>query len=427
MINRHIFVLICIMLTAAALLAYNIIPEQKLDLSIAKNAEYNLYVDSQTNGNSTVEWKDENTRSVQCTLRPSNTYMYCGISITPLNKKQEDMIDLSRYRDLLINISYEGSSDQLRLLLDSKRQRRDKSSEEYKLSSIYRLLKFELNQDIYVSLKDFQVALWWLSQNNISMKDARPNLNNVIALGIDLPRARDLAGEHTITINSIALIGPWISKELLYAIILFLWIIGIGGVSIYKLLHYKNITRISEEKISALSKHNATLKEKSTNDSLTGLLNRSGFEERRKKYINNDKKESYCLLLIDIDYFKKINDQYGHHIGDKALVLISNIIKNTIRSSDIVSRWGGEEFVVLCPETDINNAITLADKIRKEIEEKAILEKGKIQLTSSFGVAKQNENESFTSLFQRADAALYLSKEKGRNCVNASYKKVNAL
>ena len=166
-------------------------------------------------------------------------------------------------------------------------------------------------------------------------------------------------------------------------------------------------------------KINEKLKLIAATDKLTGLFNRNKFYEianleleRAKRY-----KRPLSLIIFDIDYFKKINDKYGHNIGDYVLKKLSWIIKTHIRKSDYVFRWGGEEFIILAPETDINGAEKLAEKLRSAVEE---YEFDTVKyVTISIGVAQFNENldKNIDSLISRADRALYKSKEAGRNCV----------
>jgi|GEM_PF-2160262 len=149
-------------------------------------------------------------------------------------------------------------------------------------------------------------------------------------------------------------------------------------------------------------------------DSLTQIYNRSYFEkimvnelERHKRYSTKD-----SLIMFDVDYFKKVNDKYGHQKGDEVLVLISAFIMDTKRATDVFARWGGEEFVIFLPHTDGETAFSVAEKFREAIENGAfLLDEG---ITASFGVCEISD-ESYTDLFRKVDNAVYLAKERGRN------------
>jgi len=131
--------------------------------------------------------------------------------------------------------------------------------------------------------------------------------------------------------------------------------------------------------------------------------------------------ESLCLLLLDVDHFKRINDIYGHHMGDEVLKSISQLFVNRLRKQDVISRWGGEEFLILLPQTTQQDAIDVAEMIRRQIEEFTLEQAGKkIAITVSIGVWAVDLEESVDEAIQQADKLLYLAKHQGRNRVIAA-------
>ena len=149
------------------------------------------------------------------------------------------------------------------------------------------------------------------------------------------------------------------------------------------------------------------------------LANRKRINEYLDECENNSQKSTlnlnYCLILIDIDDFKAINDQHGHDIGDKVLVHFSAILDRLTRRSDLVARWGGEEFIIICPQTSIRGARGLAEGLRLTLSSHEFGEAGRV--TSSFGVAEYNPGEPISGMLKRADMALYQAKQEGRNRV----------
>lgn len=158
----------------------------------------------------------------------------------------------------------------------------------------------------------------------------------------------------------------------------------------------------------------------SETDSLTGLLNRrtllKKMENEAMRFKRNQK--PFSLLFADIDFFKKINDTYGHAAGDDILINISNLLNTETREVDQVGRWGGEEFLLLLPETNIEGAVLHGNKIRELISAKPIIYDGQeIPITMSFGVSEYTEDINIEKTIDQADQRLYIAKNSGRNKV----------
>ncbi|MCU7931286.1 MAG: GGDEF domain-containing protein [Candidatus Thiodiazotropha sp. (ex Codakia rugifera)] len=154
-------------------------------------------------------------------------------------------------------------------------------------------------------------------------------------------------------------------------------------------------------------------------DSLTGVKNRTAFDSNFSRDIefNRRKQTDLSLLVLDIDFFKRINDQYGHVVGDMVLKEVASTVEQTIRSSDAFYRYGGEEFVVVLNDTNMTGAHLLAKRIRKNIENLRIKSLKDVRITLSVGVTTMDQYDSQQSFFERADGALYQAKENGRNQV----------
>lgn len=153
-------------------------------------------------------------------------------------------------------------------------------------------------------------------------------------------------------------------------------------------------------------------------DPLIGITNR----RKGSEYIANeivclrDVNYQSSLIMNDIDNFKEINDKYGHEVGDLVLRQITNTVEKEIRNSDINVRWGGEEFIVICSNTNLDDASILAERFRKNIEKTVFVTD--IQITASFGVVEIKKDEDFKELINRVDELLYKSKKEGRNRVS---------
>lgn len=154
-------------------------------------------------------------------------------------------------------------------------------------------------------------------------------------------------------------------------------------------------------------------------DALTGVKNRAAFDQalRREVELAHRRKSPLSVMLLDVDFFKRINDTHGHSAGDLALRTVARATEESVRSSDIVFRYGGEEFVVLLSGTDTEGAALLAERVREAIERTVIGFLGKDPVTVSLGVASLHPWEDGAALFQRSDEALYQAKRNGRNRV----------
>jgi diguanylate cyclase (GGDEF)-like protein len=166
-----------------------------------------------------------------------------------------------------------------------------------------------------------------------------------------------------------------------------------------------------------LERDKELLQELSSTDRLTKLYNRAKFEELFEYELKQSQRYAtpLSLIMLDVDYFKEVNDVHGHHVGDLVLQEIANILTHSSRGSDAVARWGGEEFLILAPKTDLEQAAQLAEKIRITISNHCFPEVGK--QTGSFGVSCYRDQDSLTSLLQRVDLALYQAKAEGRDRV----------
>lgn len=185
-----------------------------------------------------------------------------------------------------------------------------------------------------------------------------------------------------------------------------------------------------KEELLALEQENLRLltqlhreREMSMSDTLTQLPNRHGFNARLTEELVRAHRHKYklCIALLDIDFFKRINDDFGHLVGDKVLRMIAKEMKKVCRKSDFIARFGGEEFVILLPQTSLAHAVVATDKIRKHVEKCPFhYQNNPVPLTVSGGVSELLRSETTDEWINRADAALYDSKRNGRNRITGA-------
>ncbi len=183
------------------------------------------------------------------------------------------------------------------------------------------------------------------------------------------------------------------------------------------------------EKIAELESKVHSLENELIHDKLTSAKTRGYFEEKSKEYLDfagkvrDGKRRDWAgfrdisFLFFDIDHFKKINDTYGHDVGDKVLKEFASVVKNSLRVGDIFARWGGEEFVVILLGSNEMDSKVKADEIRKKVEDMTFDNPSELKITVSIGVAEFDGDITFENLIKNADNALYKAKDTGRNKV----------
>ncbi|MBD3841231.1 MAG: diguanylate cyclase [Campylobacterales bacterium] len=183
----------------------------------------------------------------------------------------------------------------------------------------------------------------------------------------------------------------------------------------------KDIYLVTLIDISVMTIEKVELKNKVYYDALTNVYNRNKLDEVFKYELVQAQRYGsiFSMILVDIDHFKKFNDTYGHLVGDEVLVLLAKTIEKITRSTDTFARWGGEEFVIVLPNTTKENAAILAEHIRKDVEKLRHKKAGLI--TASFGISQFEKNDTQESMYQKCDKALYKAKENGRNRVEVYY------
>ena len=160
------------------------------------------------------------------------------------------------------------------------------------------------------------------------------------------------------------------------------------------------------------------LKLAATRDALTNVANRGELETQMTALVGEfvrNPNEPFSVIFADADHFKRVNDTYGHQVGDQVLIDLAKLFTRETYSGELVGRYGGEEFVVLCPGTDLEQAVRRAERLRNTLQESKIGGVDKLKITASFGVSQVEPGDSVESVLRRADKALYTAKEKGRN------------
>lgn len=180
-----------------------------------------------------------------------------------------------------------------------------------------------------------------------------------------------------------------------------------------------DVVLVAVQDIGSYRNENETLRNLAERDSLTGLPNRRAYEVHGERAVAraNALGDDLCLAIFDVDYFKQVNDKFGHPTGDRVLQTLAHVARETLRRTDFIARYGGEEFLVLMPSTKADEAESVLERLRRGVESVAIpsTRHEDIQVTVSVGFSQASGDDTSDSLLERADRALYRAKALGRN------------
>ncbi len=411
--------LIGILLTIVAVAAHRFLPERRLSLDPAREGPVYFLMNFGQDAKTKVDWVDQSRLHFRCRFAKEAPDGSCSYTYLLYQGTAADQgVDLSRYRNLNLKIRYTGPAHYLRLAIrnfDPRYSRLDDTN-----SSKFNALNLQpkdLVQPVAINLHEFSVPEWWVSQYDLPRNLAQPDMSNATAFSIYL-QGEPTEVDHDIQIEQIEFSGDWISAEHWYLGILCAWMLlgAIYGTSKWIALRRKH--REQRKKISELQTEKDKYEKLSTIDALTKVLNRHGIEQFVETLQASNQPMS--VIVIDLDHFKRINDHRGHYDGDRVLQAVGELLRLHCRSSDGLGRWGGEEFVLVCPGASLSKAASLAEKLRERIQQASFLSEDPLSITASFGVAACAAGDSFDDAFRQADQALYLAKSRGRNCVVAA-------
>lgn len=423
-------IVIVLLVFSAAAIAFQSLKYPKV-LRIDNNPEFELSaVDDSGSGGVSRSYieKREQRNAIICDIAVANyAWPFCEASFN-LSKSKDKGIDLSNFSraQLWLKLTAPDNSS-LRIQVRNFNSAYSKDDLTLKYNSIE--LYSTAQNPITIPITSFQVPTWWIVGNKIPPELSNPDFSNAMIFEV-ATGSNVKPGHYEIEIERIELQGKYLNDGTLYLCLLILW--GCTAVLyiferikyIHDELAYANQHRRKLEELNNLLRvKSRNLEERLTRDPLTGALNREGIAFLFDPHSNKYSGSTLSLIFIDIDYFKKVNDTHGHLTGDQVLIQFAKVLSESTRETDVLARWGGEEFVLACPTTDLLSAARLAEKIREKITH--IRWPEDVQLTASFGVAEMR-NESPTEFIARADAALYSAKARGRNRVVLSLDEHNA-
>lgn len=414
------------LLTLAAVLIRFYIPEKRFSLYPSPNV-YPAIFDYKDGGTGSIAtWIDEENSIWHCHKPPHNDIYSCGYSLS-WGGEADQGLDISSYSTLRVKLAYKGDASRIRVFMRNYNPAYSHPNDGNSAKFMSAMLRVkDLDQEISIELKDLSVIDWWITAYDIPRELAQIEFDNIVTAGFDMIEP----GDHIVNVEKIELIGEWVSAEKMYLSLILIWMAVLIWEGLNRIVWLQQKTKQEERRLSDLLNNYQQLENEkreietlSNRDALTQALNRNGLSQKVDNLFNsNTPAPQVAVFVIDIDFFKKINDTFGHDVGDTTLQKVVNIIQTNMRSEDILGRWGGEEFVLITRVSDPKIALHIANKLRKCIAEHNFELPDARQLTISIGLTMSHLGDRFEDVFKRADVALYKAKHTGRNCVKIELK-----
>lgn len=356
--------------------------------------------------------------SLYCNIVRQFAWPYCSVFFELDGKG----VDLSHFSHATVNLSTEGEVTQLRVRMMN-------FEEGFSTAADWRTIKPNEVGALQIAdgkaqfpLKWMSVAQWWKDQYKPPMAYSFTNLDRVVRIEVATPV--DLKpGAYAFHVKSIQLHGKWISENHLLIGLVAAWMVFSITWPVLAAVAMRGELNDSKTKLALLSQINRALELEAIElagqahtDALTGALNRQGLRDALMR-TSMLMSPPMAIIFADIDHFKKINDTHGHDVGDEVLRLFAQRLRSDLRSTDRLVRWGGEEFLILCQTTELQQAAGLADKLREALKRQSW--PNGIPVTASFGVAQHHPAEEIGDVIRRADELLYQAKTLGRDRVQA--------
>jgi diguanylate cyclase (GGDEF)-like protein len=412
-----------LVLTVVLLTWHHFGMERELELT---SGQFPIQVDDDrsNNGGASVGWIERRGSDVvfHCKLVRKFSWPFCSLNIF-LGQGRKGL-NLSEFDLMSLDISHQGPGEpkfRIDLINDEDGLTHPDDWKSYKLDEV-EVLQPAHQDEIYVPMRWFSVPQWWKDTVRPSLDHSYVRTDNVIWAKLQTP-INIGEGEYAFVVHSISLHGKMISLNKLLMILVALWIICAITWPTVTALALRDQLRASKAELALLAEVNSALELEARElagqvhiDPLTGVLNRQGLRAALMS-TSTLLAEPMSVVFIDIDRFKAINDTHGHDVGDDVLRKFAKAIAAGIRASDKLVRWGGEEFLIVCPMTDVQQAAALAEKLRTAIQQQVW--PLSLPVTASFGVAQHKAGEEIGVAIKRADKELYNAKAKGRNRVQA--------
>jgi diguanylate cyclase (GGDEF)-like protein len=359
---------------------------------------------------------------VHCHISRKSDWPYCKLTFDFL--KGGTGMDMSRFDYMTIDARSVGSGTSRFGLILADAEEGLTRLDQWQTYKINQIDALDLPPDghLLIPMKWFGVAQWWKDMAKPSLEHSAVGIDNVVRAELMISGGGQ-EGENIFILHRIRLHGKMISRDALLLVIVAAWVLCTVGWLTVLTLSLRTQLKDSKAALALLSEVNKALELEARDlaglahiDPLTGVLNRQGLRAALMS-TSSLLSDPMAVIFIDIDHFKSINDTQGHDAGDDVLRKFANVIASGIRSSDRLVRWGGEEFLIVCPMTNVYQGRILAENLRHALHQQTW--PAGLHVTASFGVAQHNEDDEVGVVIKHADGELYRAKQGGRDRVCA--------
>ncbi|QAY75597.1 GGDEF domain-containing protein [Sphingosinicella sp. BN140058] len=403
--------------TLIALIAGDTLLDRSFTINRMNAGDYilNGYGDQAEKGSSTVSTDNDRPLHWRCALKDGFQYPYCGYQLLFGGWGGVRGMNFAKVESISIDMSYSGPGETIRFNLldfDPRYSHKDRP-DTFKPNKVEVFVRTGDRRVIEVRPEDFSVAEWWLTRFSMPPALSRPQFENIVSLDIQTG-SWSAKGEHAFDVHSITFNRKLLSRAELYLVILAAWVIFAIAFLAMRLVRLAgDLKRRKRTEQAALAAARAA-QESALTDALTSVLNRRGLVRGYEGLTAGVAPSSaISVILIDIDFFKRLNDSFGHNAGDAVLVAFSSILSAQASEADLVGRWGGEEFLIV-HVGGRDDAMALAERVRGALHAYDFGACGTV--TASFGIhTAPVEGADLDQMVGHADEALYTAKSRGRN------------
>ena len=366
--------------------------------------------------------KVNGTLVLNCKLRKQFAWPYCGIHF--LTGAGANGVDLSGFDTMTVDVAYTGPGPHLLRAYIRNYEPAISNLKDWQSQKVNEIeFAIPATGRVTIPMKLLRTAAWWNSAQKTPLIHTDVRVDNVTAVELSTGSLNAM-GAHQIRLKTLRFHGKWISQTHLLMSLVGAWFLCGVMWPVMGLVHYRTQLSSSKARLASLTGINRALQLEAKElagqaytDPLTGALNRQGLRDLLMKQWKTPGLlgDPSSVMFVDLDHFKRVNDGHGHGAGDEVLRSFAAMVQSEIRQTDKLVRWGGEEFLILCPGADAGQAQRLAKKLRLLMC--AHVWPCALSVTASFGVTSISDGEDIGEAIQRADAALYLAKANGRNRV----------